>query len=653
MSSLLNLGLQELLGGVQEVTIAESIKANNAADLMHLYNGSKEAKTKLADGVKIEGTMIARKAQTFIMVSYASGSLVGVTTKGANLLSVLYTNPGQFFEDGILVATKIRKVLSRIGTTNNAAGSGVRYTPVFVAGINKDFVVDRFRRGTVLCRVSVHEMEQFKNRIAALDINALTEQDLKLIALDADIICRALQELAIDVAKDASKDIGINIFSFVNCSTDALSDIIKKTKIDNNMDKILELKFNSNVVNDYTMTIPNVTLMKDAQVTTEVKQEVEAVVEDAISSIQFAINDGMMAGINNRETGLLGLLNSADGDAYNAYKVYVEIAKNKANHLKGISDNYELLKATKVNEIRNSNMNANEQGTEIEILLAKLEAEKNSQLVRTLNIADTVKECIIANDTISALYSAKHEGETYSGAYITEVASKLRSALYTQAVKRGIDVKEVVRCAIAATFCYINGKGNVVENKYAPKLYAVKKIFPREFALEYITEGTSVDPSQALTNVLTLTQCGIDLYAGDVLSFNDGIAFFEGAMVMVKENFTDNATVTAEGYIVAEVDYYAFDEVGYIILDSVCVENTQEASNLITPETQVGKGYNSVMTKAVDNCTGCVVNNGHMLIQNTNGSITVVGKVAAHHVAKGKASYGAISNKYGFICYTK
>ena len=110
-----------------------------------VYNGSAEAKKILDQDLIVDGSKIVNKQKTFTVLSYAAGSQVGVTTKGANLASSLYRNGIQFFnkETGRLSLRKIRKVLKYFGINENAAGSDYKYESVFVEGVNKDIVVDR------------------------------------------------------------------------------------------------------------------------------------------------------------------------------------------------------------------------------------------------------------------------------------------------------------------------------------------------------------------------------------------------------------------------------------------------------------------------------------------------------------------------------
>ena len=606
LNNKLNNKLTGNMTGTNNFSIEGQIDINKQSMLDLVYNGSAEAKKILYQDLIVDGNKIVNKQKTFTVLSYAAGSKVGVTTKGANLASSLYRNGAQFFkENGRLSLRKIRKVLKYFGANENAPGSDYKYESVFVEGVNKDIVTDRFNRATCLCRVSSHEIREFADRIRRLDVFVCTIEDLKVIARDLDAICRALQELSIDVAKDASKDIGIDIHKLVNCKSNAHSDIIKKGKVVNNIKDGIDRMLLTNTMGDfkYEMRTIGFQFLKDVD-PNDNGALAEAVIEDVIGKCQEAINAGMTESIDD----VVELLKTSNGDKYSLYTPYIQMAKNP------IDD------AIKVNHL--------------------------------------VKMAISAYNTIEALYSAKFNGYSVSSAYIRDVAKQMRNALYTEANKYGVDQTDMVKFAIAASFCYIDDNGNVNNSKKS-KLYAVKLIFPQEFVLEYIADG-QINPREAVTTALTLTKTTRDIFIHEKLKFIDGVCLTEEGIVTVQEDYTGEAVVTEDGEIIALVDFYDYEEVGYVVLDSTCVDNIADLnqSTLIMPEKIDSKDeeierYNDSMTEIVKNSLGYVVTGGHMAVKNKDNTVTVIGTAITSHKTGGKIPVGAITKNGGFICYIK
>lgn len=602
----LNNKLTGNMTGANSFSIERQIDINKQSMLDLVYNGSAESKKILYQDLIVDGSKIVNKQKTFTVLSYAAGSKVGVTTKGANLASSLYRNGAQFFkESGRLSLRKIRKVLKYFGINENAAGSDYKYESVFVEGVNKDIVVDRFNRATVICRVSSHEIREFADRIRRLDVFVCTIEDLKMIARDLDAICRALQELSIDVAKDASKDIGIDIHKLVNCKSNAHSDVIKKGEVVNNIKDGIDRMLLTNTMGDfkYEMKTIGFQFLKDVD-PNDNGALAEAVIEDVIGKCQEAINAGMTESIDD----VVELLKTSNGDKYSLYTPYIQMAKNPVDD------------AVLVNHL--------------------------------------VKMAISAYNTLDTLYSAKFNGYSVSSAYIRDVAKQMRNALYTEANKYGVDQTDMVKFAIAASFCYIDSNGNVNSSKKA-KLYAVKLIFPQEFVLEYIADG-QINPREAVTTALTLTKTTRDLFIYEKLKFINGVCLTEEGIVTVQEDYTGEAEVNADGEIIALADFYAYEEVGYVALDSTCVDNVANLnqSTLVMPEKIDSKDeeierYNDSMTEIVKDSLGYVITGGHMAVKNKDNTVTVIGTAITSHKTGGKIPVGAITKNGGFICYIK
>ena len=197
-----------------------------------------------------------------------------------------------------------------------------------------------------------------------------------MIARDLDAICRALQELSIDVAKDASKNIGIDIHKLVNCKSNAHSDVIKKGEVVNNIKDGIDRMLETNTMGDfkYKMKAVGFQFLKDVD-PNDNGALAEAIIEDVIGKCQEAINAGMTESIDN----VVELLKTSNGDKYSLYAPYIQMAKNPIDDA-----------ALKVNHL--------------------------------------VKMAISAYNTIGALYSAKFNGYSVSSAYIRDVAKQMIKA---------------------------------------------------------------------------------------------------------------------------------------------------------------------------------------------------------------------------------
>lgn len=586
-------GFMKMAGEINEVRQAN-----------YLYEGHSKAK-ELDKDMIIDCSLIKNVQKSLVVVSYAAGSEVGVTTKGANLGSTLYSNPEQYFVDGVVQGDKVRKVLKYFATGNGSINS---CESVFVDGVNKKVSVDRFNRVNILYRVSAHEIKEFMVRVKNLNLATCTVDTFRTIGLDLDVICRALQELSIDVAKDASKDIGINIHSLINCKTNAYSDVISKKDVINNMkdgidmmlktDKLGSFKYEMKVSEDFAF-------LEDVAADNQTAVA-NAIVKDSIGIAQEAINTGMTRAMED----VVKTLKNSDGSKYDAYKNYVEIAKNPITEEDAI-------------------------------------------------IAHMVKMAIYAFNAISGMWNAKYENEAYSNAYVQEFAGHVRSALYTEGAKLGVKPEDVVKYAIAASFAYVDKDDNINDSSYG-KLYAVKSIFPREFILEYI-DGT--DPRNALETCLTLKHSNVDLYVDDKLSFVDGVYTNEdGVFVMLEENYTGDAVITEEGEIVAIYDFYSYKEVGYAVMSKTCVKNAFAQNEFVNSMECVDgfdkelPNFNPEMSAAVMQSLGYAgISGKYVAVLNKDKSVTIVGEMFTIHKTEGNARIpsGIITKKGGFVCFTK
>lgn len=171
-----------------------AFKLNNAettltVDEVKNYFGEKDGVVKLEE--------IENELRFNAVVAYVCGSDVAKVT--------IQTGVGKT----ITCAEDLAKVFKVCSKKNN--GSGVRYitengeSPIFQEGVNIIKVSTGMGMTNTLYKVSYHEQAKFIEVLSSLDLTALTEEDIKMIIRDLDLIGRAMQEIAIDSAKDKSK----------------------------------------------------------------------------------------------------------------------------------------------------------------------------------------------------------------------------------------------------------------------------------------------------------------------------------------------------------------------------------------------------------------------------------------------------------------
>lgn len=574
-------------------------------------------KMSLDSNLEIDPSAIGNKQKCLILLSYSAGSIVGVTTKGGNLGTTLIDYAEQFFVNGAIDVIKLKKVLKFVGKNEVV---GARYQSVFNYGVNKVLLNDRFSRANIIARVSVWEIEECIKRIKSLDVRCITAKDLKLIGEDLDIIARALQELSIDSAKDLSKQLTVNIHSIINCKSNALSDLIKKGTISNNSEIGLKLSLENDNIGDfkYTMDHEPCVLLEDADSNDAIAMA-DAVIKDSISQAQYAINEGMSEAMDEA----FDYLSTCNGGKYNAYLNDVERVIHFNSSVKHIKEESSFT-----------------------------EEEKSEAIEELILCTRMIKMNIIAQRSINSLFSARANGEMFDSSYIKEIASQYRNAIYKEASVYNIPAPNVIKYAISAAFCYLTN--DKIGRAKSPSMSALKMIFPREFVIEYIGQPLEVE--------LTLDSTTVDLYADDVIEFTNGFGFIHGGIVSVKEDYTGSATITEEGSICPEFDFYAYDNtVGY------CVTGQSYENNILPcePEAIADNGYNADMTLAVINCLNKTVNGGqhrpqdtsiiggNFFIKNKDNTNSLVANNLVYNKGEGKNPVGVVTNKYGLICFVK
>lgn len=628
-----NLGLGLNNKGAETMNITERINLSKKKNMEALYNGAAINKSLIESmGENIECSLLNNKQKSLAVMSYSYGSVVGVTTTGVSLGLTVASNPEQFFTNGVLNFFKIRKVFKNIASKYI---KGYRYESVFVSGLNKDVVVNKFGRVEEFVRVSRYEIKEFDNRLKQVDINACTVEDLKLIAKDLDIIGRAMQELAIDVTKDKSKDIGYNVMSFIEVKTKTHSRMIKAGKFSNNIDDVINEHIdNKKIESKYALTT-DCFYLSDAN--TSNKTEIsKAIVEDVAGEMMEQINAGYGSAFDE----LVELFKLSNDSMYKRYTDLLEIAMKALEPAE-----FETYAAKLIKERRITTKE-------------ELAALKNTNDY-ALKAAHMVRCARVALSSITSLYGVKQGEATIDSKYIKEVGKKLRAGLYTEGAKIGFDPKSVVKLSIAASFCYIDEVTNKISKKQRPSLTELWTIFPKEFVIDYVTGNSDV----TLSDMLTVKYTSYDLCLGDELMFDDGMAETEFGYVVIADNYSGKAIVTENG-LEAVVDHYSYEPTDILFLGSVYKRNVAIATAQCVRPTEFlsmkeandknETSYNSTITNMVKIAQACTiastieaVGNKERLIRDfvikKDDKVSFIGQVLSKDNIKGKITDAIVS----------
>lgn len=492
--------------GEEAMNLLERFAIQEESYMVPLYAGEGKINKEMIENLNknIDCDQLTNKSKALAVMSYTYGSLVGVTTTGVSLgLSVL-NNVDQFFDGDVLSVMKARKVFKNIGKNYE---KGYRYQTVFPKA-NRITVINKFGVAVEMVRVSAHEVREFDERLKRVDIYSCTKADMKLIARDLDTIGRALQELAIDVTKDKSKDIGYNIMDFITTSTKTHSRKVAHGNFTNNIQEVINNHFKRVAAPNYKIETKFIKLA-DADVNSRSEMS-EAVVEDVAGIMMEAINDGYTETMNT----LCDKFKLANSKMYAEYFTLIEIAK------KADSEN----------------------------------AKK---------VAHMIKCSIVAMSAITSLYSLREDNAAIDGAYIKEMAHKLRAGLYTEADQLGYKASQVVKFAIAGAFCYL--KAGKITVKAKPSFTQLWTMFDKEFIIEYL----AINGEATIKDMLTVKYNNFDICLGQELAFVDGMAEVKDTgCVVVAENYTGKAVVTEDG-VEAIVNHYDYEPTKVLFLDRI------------------------------------------------------------------------------------
>lgn len=599
---------------LMEAALNETVKITNGAKftvangVAGLYNNEARIDKKLLDTAltSVDTTKLDNIQRAFAVSSFATGSMVGITTIGIESALSLATSTYQYLKDGKVDIDKVARVIRNIGEEPVAE---YRYVSVFNYNVNKAFAISKFNRGSIFIRVSAHEIKEFQKRIKMIDVLAIQPEDLVTIAYDMDIIGRALQELSIDVTKDKSKDIGYDINSLINMSNKTKSNVIKNAVIKNNISEIVEEKiYKGTVTKKYTMEAM-IEGKPMSQVDSNDKEELSsAYIENLGGECKDAINAGYMKGFEP----IVELLKVSSNDAYQVFKNRVERASQNSNQ-----------KDVIMNQI--------------------------------------ITAARIAMDIINDLYGKKQYDNTITTSYIKEVAAKLRNAIYTVGAKYGVDPVNTVKIAMSAPFAKIvNGELKVKERPTSLK--AILDIFPKEFVVEYVcnpydTEQSKREVAESAC-YLTVTFSDYDLCLGDELDFEDSLAMTEYGMVSIKENFSGKAVVTEDG-LKAIVDIYAFEYTDAVFLSEI-YQNNEQSFNApfvqpvcFTKDSDESNMETSIEMNAIrekiDTCLDAGTNGVLLCVKTKEGNLSKIGRLAFPYQGKIRIKDYIINTSCGVV----
>lgn len=348
---------------------AVAFKLNNTettltVDEVKNYFGQKDGVINLEE--------ISNQLRFNAVVAYVCGSDVGVNTKGIELGKT------------ITCADDLLKIFKPCTKKNN--GSGFRYvtedgqSPIFQEGVNITTVTTDMGITNDLFKVSYHEQARFMDILSKLDLSALTEEDIKMIIRDLDVIGRAMQEIAIDSAKDKSKAknwksinelVNMSVKMLVNAGISDNFSEIKSAKRSKEMGNVL------GDVQDYAMKFDAV-LPKDAYTTEEfaalsAEEQMQAENSELVCGLLGHARKAILDGSNEEISKLVkNYYNNANADSYGVYaskfahvnrqltvflnKVYEVMSLSDMVELRMSDESVEELRCAVYNEVANNKL---------------------------------------------------------------------------------------------------------------------------------------------------------------------------------------------------------------------------------------------------------------------------------------------------------
>lgn len=520
--------------------------------------------------------------RTFSIVGYVCGSEVGKNTKGTDLSKTIAVGSD----------LKVFKAVS-----NKNVGNGNRYvtetgeSPVFQEGVNVIKAETLMGFANVLYKVSYHELNRFIEILSRIDMSAVTEEDIAMIRRDMDIIGRALQEIAIDAAKDKSKAEGwAKIDEIIDFRVKMLMDMPTINNYDDIKRQLFAVKRDgTGTVDKYAMKL-NCVLPKGAYT----KDEFEALSPEE----QLAAEESPIV------VGMLGLAKLEVLESTN--KVIADLVDT---YTKTSMDRYDLYSSIALRE----------------------------QYIQTTTF-------------IKRVYDVIRHSYDFEARIEENVMSDLRDAIYnetqTNPLFAGVKDKQhaIIKLAIAAGMMNLttNKDGSITPtfNKESFRFGTVTRLFKDEFIAEYKNDVYSANTEVDV--LLTLDKGNtVKFEDGEVYKFVSGVAtmvYDESTKAMVpvdgvlatKETFTGIVRVN-DGKLYARYETTTVNDknVGCLIIkDWLNMDNTNEAESLdlnkITDEKALNMHKNALYNADSIHVTGA---NNNLLVAQFGNEYKLVARV--------------------------
>lgn len=220
--------------GIKSSFVAKAVKVNEDR-LVNELSKEMPVFTMKSLANKTVDTSIVINPILLMAPAIVLGSEVGQVTKA---IQRFINIPAHKFFTNNKLNNKLSKVLVDFAKDSCP---GYRYEDLYVEGYNKTTVTNVFGMSYTYYTVTKATIEQFRKQVRMIDVNVITEDDIKIMQSNFDRIGRGMQESSIDVGKDLTKTFGVSISELISSDVKVISDI-KRGDISNNLDAVLEAK---------------------------------------------------------------------------------------------------------------------------------------------------------------------------------------------------------------------------------------------------------------------------------------------------------------------------------------------------------------------------------------------------------------------------
>lgn len=507
----------------------------------------------------------------------ALGSEVGQTVSQDDKGKTLRTHTAQFLnKNGSVNLVKVRTVLAHFG---KKVEPGTRYTRVFRENVNLITTKDRFGRTITFANVSKNEVFTVISRIMSLDAANCTKDDLIDIAKDLDYIFRALGELSIDVAKDASKSFGVNGSSIIGSGK--LKAKFYKNGSSSNVNAFRNKLAGKDIPEAYKIGVEvnrkSLSELPDDCTKDDAKF---SYANDAISELDEYIAKGYEEVINNN---ILPNYKASNAEAYKKYTHYIKLANEDINIGKVMK-----VAVTGLTIVTESFGQSSEQRAKV------------VKDVRNMIYTAAIKAGMAPENVIKLTIAAAFTFQSYTGIFKSSEYGKV-SALWSVMGKEFI-----------SEYCGV---------KFAPKLTITKQ---------------SADLCDG--DVVEFTD-GVGMFDAIFDDEETGEEVTETIIVKTREKFTGTAVVE-NGELVPQVNIYAYNEVEFTLVDKAFKFNQMEEIVELPEYIKYGEVMNSPMelAKLTKYLSGYkTIASDHLKVSyKLNGVVnhTLIGRVAYSNATK-------------------